>query len=283
MYIRYLYFGGKYITVEWKNIYKGMLMGVSDLIPGVSGGTVAFILGIYDRLLASINGFFSREWKKHIGFLIPLAIGMGSAILLLSKLIDYLLENHYDPTQFFFLGLIIGVLPFIVKEADVKSQFTTKHYVILTIVAIFLASLAFVKPVETAVITSLSLKSGIGLFFSGWMASMAMLLPGISGSFILLILGVYSSVIAAISSFNIPIIMVVGAGVALGFIVSSKVISYLLKNHHFMTYAVIIGLIVGSIFVVFPGVPSSTGTMVASIATFAAGLGITLYFSRKNA
>ncbi|MBD3109229.1 DUF368 domain-containing protein [Bacillus sp. AGMB 02131] len=269
--------------MEWKNIYKGMLMGVSDLIPGVSGGTVAFILGIYDRLLASINGFFSREWKKHIGFLIPLAIGMGSAILLLSKLIDYLLENHYDPTQFFFLGLIIGVLPFIVKEADVKSQFTTKHYVILTIVAIFLASLAFVKPVETAVITSLSLKSGIGLFFSGWMASMAMLLPGISGSFILLILGVYSSVIAAISSFNIPIIMVVGAGVALGFIVSSKVISYLLKNHHFMTYAVIIGLIVGSIFVVFPGVPSSTGTMVASIATFAAGLGITLYFSRKNA
>lgn len=281
--IRYLYFGGNYITVEWKNIYNGMLMGVSDLIPGVSGGTVAFILGIYDRLLASINGFFSKEWKKHLGFLIPLAIGMGSAILLLSKVIDYLLENHYEPTQFFFLGLIIGVLPFIVKEADVKSQFTTKHYVILSIVAIFLASLAFIKPVETTVITSLSVKSTFGLFFSGWIASMAMLLPGISGSFILLLLGVYSSVIAAISSFNIPIIMVVGAGVAIGFIVSSKVISYLLRNHHFMTYAVIIGLIAGSIFVVFPGVPSSIGTLVASVVTFAAGLGITLYFSKKNA
>ena len=282
MYIRYLIIGGRYITVEWKNIYNGMLMGVSDLIPGVSGGTVAFILGIYDQLLASINGFFSKEWKKHIGFLIPLAIGMGSAILLLSKLIDYLLANHYEPTQFFFLGLIIGVLPFIVNEADVKSQFTGKHYTILTIVAVFLASLAFMSPIETTIITSLSFKSTIGLFFSGWIASMAMLLPGISGSFILLLLGVYSSVIAAISSLNIPIILVVGAGVVLGFIISSKVISYLLKNHHFMTYAVIIGLIVGSIFVVFPGVPSSTGAMIASVLTFAAGLGITLIFGKKN-
>ena len=269
--------------MEWKNIYKGMLMGVSDLIPGVSGGTVAFILGIYDKLLASINGFFSKEWKKHIGFLIPLAIGMGSAILLLSKLIDYLLANHYEPTQFFFLGLIIGVLPFIVKEADVKSQFTGKHYAILIIVGVFLASLAFMNPIESTIITSLSFKSTIGLFFSGWIASMAMLLPGISGSFILLLLGVYSSVIAAISSLNIPVILVVGAGVALGFIISSRVISYLLKNHHFMTYAVIIGLIAGSIFVVFPGVPSSTGTLIASVLTFAAGLLITLFFSKKNA
>jgi len=283
MYIGYIIIGGRYITVEWKNIYNGMLMGVSDLIPGVSGGTVAFILGIYDKLLASINGFFSKEWKKHIGFLIPLAIGMGSAILLLSKLIDYLLANHYEPTQFFFLGLIIGVLPFIVKEGDVKSQFSGKHYTILTVVAIFLASLAFMNPIESTIITSLSFKSTIGLFFSGWIASMAMLLPGISGSFILLLLGVYSSVISAISSFNIPIIIVVGAGVVLGFIISSRVISYLLKNHHFMTYAVIIGLIVGSIFVVFPGFPSNIGAMIASILTFVAGLGITLYFGKKGA
>lgn len=269
--------------MEWKNVYNGMLMGVSDLIPGVSGGTIAFILGIYDKLLASINGFFSKEWKKHIGFLFPLAIGMGSAIILLSKLIDYLLDNHYEPTQFFFLGLIIGVLPFISKEVDVKSHFKGKHYTILTIVAVFLASLAFMNPVELTVITSLSVKSTIGLFFSGWIASMAMLLPGISGSFILLLLGVYSSVIAALSSFNIPIILVVGVGVAIGFIVSSKVISYLLKNHHFMTYAVIIGLIIGSIFVVFPGVPASAGTLAASVLTFATGLCITLFFSKKNA
>ena len=257
-------------------------MGVSDLIPGVSGGTIAFILGIYDKLLTSINGFFSKDWKKHIGFLIPLAMGMGTAILLLSKLIDYLLANHYEPTQFFFLGLIIGVVPFIVKEVDVKRQFKGKHYAILFIVAIFLASLAFLSPIETSIISSLSVKSTIGLFFSGWIASMAMLLPGISGSFILLLLGVYSSVIAAISSFNIPIIIVVGAGVAIGFIVSSKVISYLLQNHHVMTYSVIIGLIIGSTFVVFPGVPTDYVSIVASVVTFVAGLALTLFFSKKN-
>lgn len=102
--------------MEWKNIYRGFFMGISDLIPGVSGGTIAFILGIYDDLLASISGFFSRHWKKHIGFLLPLAIGIGAALLSLSRVMEYLLKNHYAPTQFFFIGLIVGVLPFIAKK-----------------------------------------------------------------------------------------------------------------------------------------------------------------------
>ncbi|MGN1402325.1 MAG: DUF368 domain-containing protein [Bacillus sp. (in: firmicutes)] len=267
--------------MEWKNIYRGIVMGISDLIPGVSGGTIAFILGIYDRLLSSISGFFSREWKKHIGFLIPLAIGMGSAILLLSRVIDYFLEHHYAPTQFFFLGLIVGVLPLIVKEADVKTSFTAKHYMILFVVAILLASLAFLNPLKVDIIETLTIPSTIGLFLSGWVASMAMLLPGISGSFILLLLGMYSTVIAALSSLNLPIIMVVGLGVAVGFIISSKVISYLLKHHHYMTYAVIMGLIIGSTFVIFPGWPAG-GTLAASVVTFGAGLSITLFFSSKN-
>lgn len=87
--------------MEWRNIYKGFLMGISDLIPGVSGGTIAFLLGIYDRLLTSINGIFSKDWKKHIGFLFPLALGMGVTILLFSRVIKFLLANYFAPTQFF--------------------------------------------------------------------------------------------------------------------------------------------------------------------------------------
>lgn len=267
--------------MEWKNIYRGLLMGISDLIPGVSGGTVAFILGIYDRLLSAISGFFSREWKKHIGFLIPLAIGMGTSILLLSRGIEFLLEHYFEPTQFLFLGLIIGVLPFIAIEADIKRQFKAKHYVVLVLVAVFLASMAFINPRETIVVTTLTPSTAIGLFFSGWIASMAMLLPGISGSFILLLLGVYSTVISALSDLNIPVIMIVGAGVAVGFIISSKVISYLLKNYSIITYAIIIGLIIGSVFVVFPGWPTEAASIIASVITFGAGLGITLYFGRR--
>ncbi|WP_042345329.1 DUF368 domain-containing protein [Bacillus massiliigorillae] len=265
--------------MEWRNIYRGILMGISDLIPGVSGGTIAFILGIYDKLLRSISGFFSREWKKHIGFLMPLAIGMGITLLLFSRVIDYLLEHHYEPTQFFFMGLIIGVLPFIAKQAKVKTHFSGKHFIVLLIVGVLLASLAFIKPQESEPITTLTVSSTIGLFFAGWLGSMAMLLPGISGSFILLILGAYSTAIAALSDFNIPIIAVIGAGVIIGFIVSSKAISYVLENFPYMTYAVILGLILGSLFVVFPGIPTGTGTIIICIITFVAGLFVTSLFS----
>ena len=261
--------------MEWKNIYRGMLMGISDLIPGVSGGTIAFILGIYDRLLLSISGFFSRDWRRYLGFLMPLVIGIGITMLLFSRVIDYLLEHHYEPTQFFFIGLIIGVLPFIIRQAEVKKHFKAKHIGTVVLVAILMASMGFMKPNESVVITDLTVFSALGLFLSGWLGSMAMLLPGISGSFILLLLGVYSTVINALSTLNMPVILIVGAGVAVGFIVSSKAISYLLKAYPHMTFAVIMGLIIGSIFVISPGIPTGAATILLCCCTFVAGLLVT--------
>jgi len=265
--------------MQWSNILRGLLIGVTDLVPGVSGGTVAFILGIYDRLLEAISGFFSREWKKHIGFLIPLAIGVVLALLLFSRLIDYLLETHPEPTQFLFMGLIIGVLPFIFKEAGAKQNFKSKHIILLIVLAIGMASLAFIKPDETAeAITSLSGSNVFLLFIAGWLASMAMLLPGISGSFVLLLIGVYPTAIKALKDLNIPIVLVIGAGVILGFIISSKVIRYLLTHFKYMTYAVIIGLIFGSFFIMFPGIPHGA-ELIASILTFLGGLFFSAWFS----
>ncbi|MBO0602655.1 DUF368 domain-containing protein [Sporosarcina sp. E16_3] len=268
--------------MQWRNLYRGFFMGISDLIPGVSGGTIAFILGIYDELLAAISGFFSRNWKKHIGFLLPLGIGMGATLLLFSRVIEYLLENHPAPTQFFFMGLVIGVLPFITKQAGVKRNFTWKHLIVILLVGAALASLAFIKPQDTVVITSLTASNAIGLFFAGWAGSMAMLLPGISGSFILLILGVYSTAIGALSNFNLPIIAVIGAGVIVGFIVSSKAISYLLKHFMYITFAVIIGLIVGSLFVIYPGIPESGTPFVMSVIAFFTGIVVANMFSSPN-
>ncbi|WP_186670151.1 undecaprenyl phosphate translocase family protein [Sporosarcina sp. BP05] len=268
--------------MQWRNLYRGFFMGISDLIPGVSGGTIAFILGIYDELLAAISGFFSRNWKKHIGFLLPLGIGMGATLLLFSRVIEYLLENHPAPTQFFFMGLVIGVLPFITKQAGVKRNFTWKHFIVILLVGAALASLAFIKPQDTVVITSLTASNAIGLFFAGWAGSMAMLLPGISGSFVLLILGVYSTAIGALSNFNLPIIAVIGAGVIVGFIVSSKAISYLLKHLMYITFAVIIGLIVGSLFVIYPGIPESGTPFVMSVIAFFTGIVVANMFSSPN-
>ncbi len=266
--------------MEWKNIYRGILMGISDLIPGVSGGTIAFILGIYDRLLESISGFFSREWKKQLGFLVPLGTGIAITLLLFSRFIEFLLENHYEATQFFFMGLILGVLPYIMKQAEVKKNFTARHLVILLVIGAALASMAFIQTDDNvAPITELSVPTFFLLFFSGWIASMAMLLPGISGSFILLLIGVYSTAINALSTLNLPIVMAIGAGVMVGFIVSSKAISYLLEHFTYVTYAAIIGLILGSLFVVFPGFAADPMTLVTSLITFAVGLLFTLWFS----
>lgn len=258
--------------MEWKNIYRGFLMGICDLIPGVSGGTIAFILGIYDRLLTSISGFFSREWKKHIGFLLPLGIGIGLTLLLFSKVIDFLLKNYEQPTQFFFLGLILGVIPFISKQAGVKKNFKAWHYILLLLVGVALASTVLIKPADSAVITSLTLPNTLGLFLAGWAGSMAMLLPGVSGSFVLLLLGVYATAINALSTLNIPIIIVIGAGVIVGFIASSKVIQYLLHKFTHAMFAVIIGLILGSVFVIYPGIPESGTPFVMSVVALITGL-----------
>ncbi len=268
--------------MQWRNLYRGLFMGISDLIPGVSGGTIAFILGIYDELLASISGFFSRDWKKHIGFLLPLGIGIGASLLLFSRVIEFLLKNYYEPTQFFFIGLIIGVLPFITKQAGMKKNFKWTHFLFIILVGAALASTAFIKPLDATPITTLTASNAIGLFLAGWAGSMAMLLPGISGSFILLLLGVYSTAIGALSNLNFPIIAVIGAGVIVGFIVSSKVISYLLEKFRYITFAAIIGLIIGSVFVVYPGIPESGTPFVMSVIAFITGILVANIFSSSN-
>lgn len=258
--------------MEWRNLYRGFLMGISDLVPGVSGGTIAFILGIYDRLLIAISGFFSREWKKHIGFLLPLGIGMGATIIIFSKVIAYLLKHYHEPTQYLFLGLIIGVIPFISRQAGLRKNFKFHHILLMLIVAVALASTLWIQPIDPLVIKHLTVKTASILFFSGWAGSMAMLLPGVSGSFVLLLLGVYTSVITAISDFNIPIILVTGAGIVVGFVVSSKLIRLLLAYFRTGMFAVIMGLIIGSVFVIFPGIPESGTPYVMSIAAIITGL-----------
>src|SRR5690606_16348322 len=163
-------------------------------------------------------------------------IGIGLTLLLFSRVIDFLLKNYHQPTQFFFLGLIIGVIPFISKQAGMKKNFKFGHYILLLVVGAALASTAFMSPADSTVITSLSMKNVLGLFFAGWLGSMAMLLPGVSGSFILLLLGVYSTAINALSTLNLPIIIVIGSGVIVGFIVSSKIIRFLLENYTCATF-----------------------------------------------
>ncbi|MBU8905505.1 DUF368 domain-containing protein [Desertibacillus haloalkaliphilus] len=268
---------------EWKNILRGMMIGASDLVPGVSGGTIGVILGIYDRLIEAISGFFSRRWKQYLGFLIPLGIGAVLAILLLSRLIKWLLEFYPQPTYFLFLGLIAGIVPYLLRQVDYKNNFRLHHYFVLLLAGALIASTLFFRQSdESMVIETLNTSSALLLFFSGWIASMSMLLPGLSGSFVMLLLGVYATVINALATLNLPIIFVVGCGVAVGLVISSKLIRMLLKTMPVFTYAAIIGMVIGSVFVIFPGIEQNILLLIISLLTFVAGFYVATFFGKNE-
>ncbi|MBA8761131.1 DUF368 domain-containing protein [Staphylococcus coagulans] len=271
------------------NIPRGFAMGISDLIPGVSGGTIALLLGIYDDFIASVSGVFSKHFKKSILFLLPIIIGMALAIGILSSVINYLLATHLVPTMFFFFGLILGVIPFLLRISHYKKTYKIQHWVIMGVAIIALALMAFFKGDTSHAAPSyidLSLPMLIKYFIAGVCASSAMLLPGISGSFILLLFGVYSTVTYSISEivrFNLealPVILMVGMGIVVGFLIASKVITYLLKHYTYLTYAAILGLVIGSLFSVFPGLPNQGLTWLASIITLLLGFIISFILGR---
>ncbi|WP_067837595.1 DUF368 domain-containing protein [Amphibacillus sediminis] len=260
--------------MHWKNIYRGFMMGAIDVVPGVSGGTIALVLGIYDQLILSINGLFSKDWRKHLSFLIPLGIGIVSAVWLLSGLLEWLFEHHPKPTQFAFLGLILGVLPYLLKRSGASENFRVTHYLMLLIGVVIAGSLAFLHGNEAFVIVDIHLREYVFLFFAGFLGSTAMILPGISGSLVLLIIGAYGTVINAVSQLKFDILIVVAAGIGVGIIVMSKIIKYFLTHYAYATYAVVIGLVIGSIFVIFPGWPQTTFELITSAVAFFTGLAV---------
>ncbi|MCQ6276798.1 DUF368 domain-containing protein [Bacillus sp. V3B] len=265
---------------EWKNIFKGMMMGASDVVPGVSGGTIALLVGIYERLIEAIDGLTTKGWKKHVVFLLPVGLGMGTAILTLSHLLSWLMERFPQPTFFFFLGLIVAIIPLLLREADYKQTFKVPHYVLLILAAVAVAMTAFVSHDQTTVMTNLAWDDYLYLFFAGWIASSAMILPGISGSLMLLLMGAYATVIEAIKSLNFPVIIVVGLGIVMGLLLTSKLIRYVFHNYRTVTYAILIGFVAGSIFVIYPGWPENVLLMVMSLLSAIGGCLIAYYLSQ---
>ncbi|MGW7934349.1 DUF368 domain-containing protein [Staphylococcus xylosus] len=275
--------------IKWSNLWKGFAMGTTDLVPGVSGGTIALLLGIYDDFIRSISGIFSKRFWESLKFLIPIGLGMVIAIGVLSKLINYLLSTHTVPTMFFFIGLIGGIIPYLLKTSKFKQTFNTLHYILLVLGIVIIVAITLLNNGDKHAGETLTLNSGLVIkyFIAGMCASSAMLLPGISGSFMLLVFGVYGTVMFAISEFMslnfaaIPILLTVGFGVICGFLFSSKLIQYLLSYYTFLTYALIIGFVVGSLYAVFPGLPSTFITWIISIITLILGFVIS-YKLGKN-
>ena len=235
---------------------KGMAMGAADVVPGVSGGTIAFISGIYEELLNSISSFkFSLinvlknegikvVWKKINGsFLLALFIGICFSVLSLAKLIENLLENHPILIWSFFFGLVLASIIYIAKQIKLWN---IKCYLYLIFGLIFAYYITTLNPVIT------QNSSPWFLFLAGMIAICAMILPGISGSFILVLLGAYKPILNAINTKDFFSIIIFMAGAVLGLLTFSRVLKWLFSTYKNYTLALLIGFIAGSLNKIWP-------------------------------
>jgi len=269
-----------------KHFFEGALLGVSLLAPGLSVATVAMVLGIYEQLLDLVNDFFSSKWKSTIMVLIPLGIGAISGVFASSHMIA--LATEYFPTQiyFLFLGFVLGAIPLLLKTADAKNTFKKKHVILLGIVAILVASLNWAPTSDTDhVVIGLDIVTIIRLLITGAITTSAMLLPGLSAALILLLLGTYSMLNQALSTLNIPVLIILVVGGLIGLILSSRGIKFLLNNFLDFTYAASIGMVSGSIVVIYGLAEPSLNPMelVTSFLALAVGFFGVVLLERKKA
>ncbi len=234
---------------------RGVAMGAADVVPGVSGGTIAFISGIYQELIDSINKInftavkvlkeegVKSAWKYVNGnFFVALLAGVGISILSLAKGIKYLLETQPIGVWSFFFGLMVASVLFLWKDI--------KKWDVPAVVAIVVS--AFVAYYITIIPPLASNNGLIFLFFAGALAICAMILPGISGAFILVLLGAYHTVLNAIDTFDLKILFIVGIGAVVGILSFSKALKWLFEHKRNTTMAGLTGFIIGSLNKVWP-------------------------------
>lgn len=236
-------------------LVKGISMGAADVVPGVSGGTVAFIVGIYEELINSIKSInptnlkllltfrMAAFWKAiNANFLLVLVSGIALSIFSLAKLITYLLENQPVLVWSFFFGLVLSSTYFVAKTITQWDWKTIVSFVIGTVGAYFIT---VATPTETP-------NNLFFIFLCGAIAICAMILPGISGSFILVLLGKYFYIMNAVKSFDILILLVFISGAFIGITSFSNVLSFLLRRFHNITIATLAGFMLGSLNKVWP-------------------------------
>lgn len=234
---------------------KGVSMGGADVIPGVSGGTIAFITGIYEELinsLKSIDGTAIRLlvslrlasfWKQINGnFLITVLAGILTSLLSLARLMTYLLEHHPIAIWSFFFGLILVSSPLIMRDIHRWRLGTVLSFLFGVGVAY---AITVLSPTETP-------SNLFFIFFCGALAICAMILPGISGAFVLLLIGKYEYMITALIEFNLPVILVFALGCFLGLVGFSHVLSWILSNYRYPSLAMLAGFMIGSLNKVWP-------------------------------
>ena len=275
-----------------EHIIIGIIIGIANIVPGVSAGTMFVILGIFKKLIdqvelcldevkimlknitkfkekdGGINAIgimFKNIFMSQKTFLIPIAIGMAFAIYFIAKLFSVLNSEQILYRNYIFLGLILGGIPTLFKElkkgTDIKNikERNINIYIFMAIGFAMMLGLYLLKVnglgLRKVGYEELSIAMSIPLFLVGAIAAASMVIPGISGSMVVLILGYYELMTASISKLNMVFIIPFAIGILVGILAILKIIKYLLDNHYTKTYACIVGFVIGSLLMVFPGLP----------------------------
>lgn len=248
---------------------KGLLIGASMLVPGVSGGTMAIILGIYDELISSINNFF-KDFKKSFFFLLQFCIGAGIGFVLFAKLISTALDKYELPMMYLFIGAILGGIPLLIKQTEIKKD--NKKQIVFGAIAGLLGLglvLALERLPESSVEfgASITPKLLIMQVITGFIIAIALVLPGISTSHMLLVLGMYPAFLSALDHpfDNILFLGFLGVSVVIGVFVITRPLELAMKKYPQLTYCAIIGFVAGSVVTVFPGFPTGIEILICAI------------------
>lgn len=233
----------------------GLVFGTANVIPGVSGGTMLVVFGVFDRLTEAISGI--KKIFQNFWFLFTFALGAGGGIILSSFVISSLFQSFGVQTNMFFIGLILGGVPLIYKfgteEQKVKPSCIVP-FVIAMAVVIGLTVLEKMNVFKLApdVVTGFDLVISLKLVVCAAIAAVTMIIPGISGSFVMMLLGVYETIIGAIKDMNFFVIIPFAIGAVIGIIGGAKLISMLIRKNKLMVYSALMGLVIGSVYAILP-------------------------------
>ena len=272
-------------------ILKGMVIGLANVIPGVSGGTLMITLGVYERIISCISHFF-KKFKENLKFILPLGIGLVLGILLFSKIIKYSLEHFQFATTLLFIGLILGGMPLLMKKIKGKKK-SYVNYIIFIITFSIVTIFTFLQSGNSVVnLDNITLTGGFKLFLIGMVSASSMIIPGISGSFMLMLFGYYQPIISVISSItdfsllghNVVILGIFALGILIGIVLVAKLIEYFIKKDETKTYYGVLGFVLASILSIIVnmhGVKTSFIEVIVGIILLALGTYATYKISEK--
>ena len=234
-----------------KDFIKGLIIGAGAILPGVSSGVLCVIFGIYEKLLNCVLNFF-KNIKYHFKVLFPIAIGTFCGILLFGNLLKYIFYAFPIESKYTFIGLILGSIPKLIKKACNKQTFKIKYLFFLLISFIVGISLVILEH-NIHISNSHTQYSYLFIIFSGLLMSAGVIIPGVSSTLILMLLGIYDAYLISISTLYLPFLIPLGIGLILGSFFCMKLIKFIFDKFHSPTYFCIIGFTLGSIFILFPG------------------------------